>query len=173
MDTGSEYLPAEDIDDATEQELRRLLSTCYTRPGDEILKEQSHFGEPYPYRWIVRDGDGVIVAHMGVVEREVVAGEDVYRVGGVAAVCVHPDCRGRGHVRVMLRDAHAWMVQHGFDFAMLFGDPRVYGSSGYVNARITHEKQGSDERGQATAMVCEITDTPWPSGPVHLRGFRF
>jgi predicted N-acetyltransferase YhbS len=109
---------------------------------------------------------------VGVHERHIETGGIVYRVGGMAEVCVHPDYRGRGYVRTMLRRIHAWLPGEGFVFSVLFGDAAIYASSGYVQvANLSYG--GAGEWKQAMAMVRELAHIPWPAGEVHLPGKKF
>lgn len=173
MNPEIEYLSDDDVDGALDRELRGLLTTCFTRPQDAVFRDRRYFREPYRHRWVIRNERGLIVAHVGVHEKTVEAEGQVHRIGGIAEVCVHPDCRGRGYVRMMLRLIHDWLRQRGFTFAVLFGDPRVYGSSGYV--QVSNLVHGGGEEGwmPATAMIRELSGVPWSRGEVRLPGPRF
>ena len=98
-------------------------------------------------------------------------------IGGVAEVCVHPDFRGRGFVKRILAVIHEWLASQGFIFACLFGDPKVYGSSGYVlKTNLYHDPVSEDgrlHRQQVDVMVKEVSDTSWPDGRVFLPGLIF
>ncbi len=168
-----EYIPDDSVNDVLDQELRVLLTTCFTKPRDLVFRNRRYFREPYRHRWVIRDNQGKIVAHIGVHEKKVEAGGCMFRVGGIAEVCVHPDCRGKGYVRMMLQCVHGWLSEKGFTFAFLFGDPLVYGSSGYV--QIGNLFHGGGEHGwkQVKAMIRELSLTSWPSGDVHLPGPTF
>ena len=121
--------------------------------------------------------DAAVVAHVGVHEKHVEANGKIYRIGGIAEVCVDPEFRRRGFVKMMLACVHDWLIQHGFVFSVLFGKPRVYGSSGYVQVNnLFHdaeEKEGRTHRKKATAMVKEMSDQSWPSTDVYLPGPPF
>ncbi|MBN1515719.1 GNAT family N-acetyltransferase [Candidatus Sumerlaeota bacterium] len=173
MKPNVEYLPDDSVDVALDQELRDLLSTCFTKPGDEVFRQRRYFVTPYPHRWILRDAQGAIVAHVGVHDRHVEADGQSFRIGGIAEVCVHPDHRRRGYVRMMLEQIHAWLHERGFVFAMLFGEASVYGSSGYKEARnIVYGDSGTGWK-QTGGMVKELTQTPWPDTEVRLSGQKF
>jgi len=173
MDPVIEYLPDSDVSDALDAELRGLLTTCFTKPEDEVFRERRYFVQPYPNRWVIRNADRSIAAHIGVHEKTVTSDGKPYRIGGIAEVCVHPDNRGLGYVRAMLLVIHAWMARHGFVFSVLFGDPRVYGSSGYVH--VDNLVHGSAETGwsPAGALVKPLTEIPWPVDTVQLPGPKF
>jgi predicted N-acetyltransferase YhbS len=168
-----QYLPDESVDDALDRELRGLLTTCFTKPQDTVFRHRRYFVEPYPHRWVIRDGRGTIVAHVGVHEKQVEAGGRTYRIGGIAEVCVHPDHRGNGYVRIMLQAVHNRLIKHGFIFALLFGDPRVYGSSGYVQVGNLYYGGGPDGWKQVRGMVRQLSTTAWPTENVHLPGGKF
>ena len=60
------YLPDDSIDDAGDCELRELLSTCFTKPGDEVFKARRYWREPYRHRWVIRNEERALIAHVGV-----------------------------------------------------------------------------------------------------------
>lgn len=173
MNPEIEYLPDECVNDVLDRELRKLLTTCFTKPHDAVFKERRYFREPYPYRWVIRNQQGAIVAHVGVHDKHIETANLTYRIGGIAEVCVHPDFRGHGYVRMTLGSVHEWLVKHGFDFAILFGDAQMYRSSGYL--QVPNLFSGTEDKGwqQTDAMIRELSTTPWPSGEVHLPGPRF
>ena len=167
------YLSDDSIDDAGDQELRDLLSTCFTKPQDVVFKDRRYFREPYKHRWVIRGESGDLVAHVGVHDKSIEADGKTFRIGGICEVCVHPDYRGRGYVKVMLACAHAWMSEHEVPFSVLFGAQRVYGSSGYCQV----DNMLSNEAGKGwkpiKGMMKEILDLSWPIGEVHLIGLKF
>jgi predicted N-acetyltransferase YhbS len=177
MSWEAEYLADGSIDAARDAEIRGLLTTCFTGEEDAVFRRQRYAKEPYPHRWVVRDERGAIVAHTGVHEKHVEAGGRRYRIGGIAEVCVHPDCRGRGFVKRMLAAAHDYLAREGFDFAVLFGNPEVYRSSGYARKmNVRHDCEDPDaagERERVTVMVRELSGVPWPDGEVYMPGPTF
>jgi predicted acetyltransferase len=168
-----EYLPDDSIDDALDLEIRDLLSTCFTKPGDEIFKERRYWREPYPHRWVIRDEHGALVSHIGVHEKHVEFDGETFSIGGICEVCVLPEYRGRGYVRLMLACINEWLSAHDFVFAMLFGQELIYASSGYM--KVENLFNGGGEKGwkPSPGMICELRETQWPSGEVHLPGRGF
>lgn len=49
-----DYLSDDNIDDASDRELRSLLSACFTKPGDAVFKTRRFWREPYKHRWTIR-----------------------------------------------------------------------------------------------------------------------
>ena len=172
-----EYLADSSVGAALDAQIRGLLTTCFTKPEDVVFRDRRYFVEPYPNRWVIRDTRGVIIAHVGVHEKAVEADGRTFRIGGIAEVCVHPDFRGRGFVRAMLACVHDWLIRHEFDFAVLFGDPSIYSSSGYVQVNnLVHDdvtSTGEKCTSQSPAMVRLLSDAPWPDGRVYLPGPKF
>jgi predicted acetyltransferase len=167
------YLSDESIDDAGDRELRELLSTCFTKPGDEVFKTRRYWREPYSHRWVIRNDEGTLVAHVGIHEKIVEANGERYRMGGICEVCVLPDCRGRGYVNSMLESVHAWLAEHQFQFSILFGNPKVYGSSGYAVIDNLYSNENGEGWQPVGGMVKQIADIRWPGGDVHLLGLKF
>lgn len=171
-----EYLPDASINAAVDAELRDLLTTCFTKPCDVVFETRRFFREPYPHRWVIRDRDGAMVAHVGVHEKSIRAGGKTFCVGGICEVCVHPEFRERGFVRSMLQVVHSWLEGNAYDFSFLFGKPGVYGSSGYRQRdNIFHDADGDGgtHLQQVSGLVKELSDTPWPRGDVYLPGPKF
>ena len=173
MNPKIEYLPDDSVTGSMDYELRGLLTTCFTKPQDVVFRDRRYFREPYPHRWVIRDDNNAIVAHIGVHEKKVEAEGRTCRIGGIAEVCVHPIYRGKGYVRMMLKCIHAWLSKHGFAFAVLFGDTLVYRSSGYV--QVTNLFLGGSQEGwkQINCMILDLSGTPWPRGDVYLFGPAF
>ena len=137
--TGPERTPvvriADDEADATlDRELRALLSTCFTKPGDEIFRTRRYYAQPPSWRWSIRREDRLI-AHVAAHDLSIRSGIRpclrTRRVLGIAEVCVEPASRGEGLVKATLAAAHAFGIERGFDLAMLFGREAIYESSGY------------------------------------------
>jgi len=167
------YLADGSIDDAGDRELRGLLSTCFTKPGDAVFKTRRFWREPYKHRWIIRSDQGTLIAHVGLHEKRIEVGGRSFAIGGICEVCVHPDFRGRGYVKAMLDCAHEWMASHEIPFSLLFGDPGVYASSGYVDVgNLLVNEDGKDWK-PVKGMVKEVLDLPWPTGEVRLVGIKF
>ncbi|MEN8254458.1 MAG: GNAT family N-acetyltransferase [Verrucomicrobiota bacterium] len=177
MSVQVEYLADAAVDAALDRQLRVLFTTCFTNPQDHVFRQRRYFKLPYPHRWTGRDPNGEIVAHIGAHERTMEIDGIEHRVGGVAEVCVHPNCRGRGYAWLMLSSVHEWLAENGFSFALLFGDPAVYRSSGYVPVdnlfgASADPGEGSSEH-LSFAHAKALTKTPWPTTDVFMEGVPF
>jgi len=154
-----------------------LLSACFRKPCDAVFHDRRFFREPPRHRWLARDDAGRLVAQLAVHERAAMAGWRRIEVAGVAEVCVHPDYRGKGLVKTLFSAAHPWLAARRFAFAMLFGDPKVYASSGYTAvSNIIGEEPDADgvlRRKALTPLVRPLASDPWPAEPVLLPGLVF
>jgi predicted N-acetyltransferase YhbS len=173
-----EYVREPAVSEALNRELIELISGCFTQPQDAFLRERRYAQEMPLHRYLLRSAEGRLIAHLAVHEKVLrVAGADV-KVGGLAEVCVRDSERGHGHVRRLLDHAHQALRELGIPFAFLFGDSKIYHSSGYrpipdtiacfdpVTARVIVAHDPS-------ALVRPLTERPWPEGPVDLRGPLF
>lgn len=177
MKSRVEYLPDTLVDAAIDQNIRSLLTVCFTGPDDAVFKERRYFREPYQHRWVIRNEQNMIIAHTGVHQKHVESNGTIYHIGGMAEVCVHPEFRGQGFVNIMLNSAHKWLIRHSFDFAVLFGNIKIYKSSGYVQAdnlwMDPDPPDPSKPRQRTTALIRELFDTQWPTNEVYLPGPKF
>lgn len=167
------YLSDDSVDHAVDAQIRGLMTACFIKPQYAIFKTQRYLHEPNPHWWTIGDGQKRLIAQVGVHEKQVMTEGNAFPIGGICSVCVHPDYRGRSYVKLMLERVHAWLSEHGFDFAVLFGSPLIYGSSGYV--QVDNLVHGSDQEGwkPVNVMVFEVSATAWPDGQVRLPGPTF
>ncbi len=152
--------------------LRRLLLSCF--PHEPLFLRRRWLRTAPAHRWLVTDPGGGIVAHCAVHDKIVGSEQGDLRIGGVAEVCVAADHRRKGLVKEMLGAVHAWLRAEGMAFAMLFGHPKVYRSSGY---RVIENELVCDNAllrqlnpFAGKPMVHALTDAPWPAGRLELRG---
>jgi len=164
-----------EVSSAEDYELRRLLLACF--PYATVLLTRRYIREVPAHRWLVYAASGELIAHTAVHDKVISVGGRDLRIGGIAEVSVAHQFRGRRLVSRMLLEAHAWMQCEGISFAMLFGQPKVYTSSGYVvieNPIVAEDSlihQWNPFKGKP--MIHPIASQPWPAGPVDLRGPTF
>lgn len=166
-------LPDSEVDEALDAELRNLLSVCFVRTP--CFRERRYCHEVPLHRWMIRDTAEGLVAQVALHAKEVYHGREAIRCGGVAEVCVHPDYRGRGYVRKLLGEVHAWLRERGVPFAVLYGATDIYASSGYASVAnlfrdIANEDGTVRRHAMDWAMVAALGDRAWPDGEVFLPG---
>jgi predicted N-acetyltransferase YhbS len=164
-----------EVDPKLDQELRELLSTCFTKAQDTGFKRQRYWQEPPESHYLIREPNGRVVAHAALFHKKLGSAAGDVEIGGVGDLCVHPDRRGQGLVKVLLRKLHEDLVRRGIPFAMLTGDAKVYGSSGYVpiTTPLHYREYGGTAwvtQPHPQAMVCVFGKARWPEGTLDLRG---
>ena len=170
------YLEDSGVTDTLDRQLRGLLSACFTDP---CFAGQRYCHEMPQHRWIITDGDGEPAAHLAAHDKMIGSSTGDLRVLGIAEVCVREDFRGRGLVRKMIEVSHAWACTQEFPYAMLFGMPAYYSSSGYICIknpirRFEPKREEWETTRMDSAMVCPIhSPPPWPPGEIDIRGPLF
>ena len=173
-----EFIEDAVVDAALDRQLRTLLALCFTKPCDTVFRDRRYFHEPPRWRWFVRGAPAELIAHIAVHDKLIGTTAGELRIAGIAEVCVHPQHRGRGLVRDLLAAAHPWLAAHDIPVAMLFGDKKVYASSGYRNIanpiRSRNPETGTWVVATSDwAMVKPLQNYNWPAGVVDLRGPTF
>ena len=169
------YRPDAAMADDEDRRLRRLLVSCFAY-NPYFRFRRFHLERP-AHHWLARNASGQFVAHGAVHEKALGTAHGEIRVGGVADVCVAADHRGRGILKTMLTTIHDWMAAREMPFSMLFGQPRIYASSGY--AVIGNELRASNSIARrwiptkGKPMVKALAGVPWPTCSIDLRGPTF
>ena len=170
------YIEDNDVSPQIDQQLRDLLSICF---DDQPVFKTQRFNKEIPqHRWYIQSYNKII-AHVAVHDKTISINNTSYRIGGIAEVAVHPEHRGKGYVREILKVVHKWLTERSFEFAMLLGEAKVYASSGYVN--IPNEIHYYDTKTQTwethtidCVMIKPIINDNWPElGVVDLTGPTF
>jgi GNAT superfamily N-acetyltransferase len=169
------YIADQDVDAEMDRKIRGLLISCF--PDQPVFTKQRFYHEMPAHRWYIMENDRMI-AHVALHEKYINVNEKMLKTGGIAEVAVHPDARGRGYVRLLLQKAHNWQKNNGYSFSMLFGDSRVYSSSGYVTIDnpflyYKHDKKEWVTEKIDCAMVACLENEKWPQGLVDLAGPMF
>jgi predicted N-acetyltransferase YhbS len=170
-----EYAREPDVSHVLDAELRELISGCFDQPHNAFFRERRYAQEMPLYRFIGRSEDGVLAAHLAVHEKRVTVAGAPLMVGGMAEVCVRSSQRGHGYMHRLLERAHRQLVENGIEHALLFGEPALYASSGYLplsaTVRRVDPKTRTVQDGVMAALLHRsLTDEPWPAGPIDLCG---
>jgi predicted acetyltransferase len=173
-----EYIEDRNVGPELDAELRQLLSTCFTGGANEIFRHQRFFSEMPAHRWVARNDEGRLAAHLAVHDKIVGTSAGDLRVGGIAEVCVDPSHRGQGLVRQLLALSDDWMIKQGIPFGILLGKKEVYGSSGYRHAdnpvRYLVPSTGEWlEQSFSYFLIKSLGAIDWPTGGIDLRGPKF
>ncbi len=110
-----------------------LLGGIWTKLSSAVVRAQAmgadwcEMSTPF-----VEYQGGRIVAHVGVLEIPTVIDGERSTIAGVHAVCVHPEHRGRGHMRVAMERALAYLDERFRTSVLWANDPAIYGQFGFV-----------------------------------------
>ena len=154
-----------------ETNVQRLLGETFF--NDSSVDYYARLGIP-AIILVLQDGPEV-VAHLALYRRTVgILGEEV-EIGMIGGVAVAPARRRRGHSRVLVQRAHAWLRERAIPFSMLFAfEERIYGSSDYKPMHNPIRFLDNDGAWRTLVyrggMYAELLDKPWPNQLVDLRG---
>lgn len=158
--------------------IRRSLVLAFPAEAAGFASTRAWHGSNPSFSVVYEERDGTVLAHAGVVDRMVTAGEAPVRVAGIMNVFTLPAVRGRGFGKEILRRAMDEADARSFDIGMLFCDASLtayYASLGW------RESRGAEavrvENGlrlplpeKNAAMVFPLRLSALPGGTVHLGG---
>src|SRR5690349_6601963 len=123
-----------EVGDDVRAELRALSSRVY--PADEVKDWPGRHVEWAAAEWraFLRDDNGDLVSHAGLIVREAICNGRAVRIGGIGGVLTDPSARRRGYAeRVILRGLEFFGGQK-VDFGLLVCEARLlpyYGRLGW------------------------------------------
>lgn len=169
------FIEDAEVDAVLNEKLIKILSGCFD--NQPLFKERRYYKEMPGFRWYIEE-NGQIIAHTAVHEKNILVGDQKIKIGGIAEVCAHPEYRGKGLVKLLLKNVDRWLVGNNYKYAMLFGDKNVYGSSGYFNIDnqikyVDYETKEVKIEISNCAMVKTLAGEPWLEGLVDLMGPTF
>jgi GNAT superfamily N-acetyltransferase len=110
----------EDLLPADRDALRALTIAVYSPEVLATLPETRVTWAPAEWSIRVRDDDGRLVSHVGMLVREAAVDGTPVLIGGIGGVKTHPDARGRGYAAAAIRAATTFFTDAcGVAFIML------------------------------------------------------
>jgi predicted N-acetyltransferase YhbS len=172
-------MPEHAITPTQDRAIRELLCACF--PADAASFNRSRgWHASMPLYSILLDNNGILCAHVGVVDRTIRAGNEPVRVAGIQNVGVHPACRGQGLADRIMIAAMNEARTRGFDCGLLYCVPRlekVYQRTGWITlpgAAITCRDHLTGQTVQIPskniAMYHPLKLAAFPAGPIDLQG---
>ncbi len=104
--------------------IREALCVCFPPDREVFARTRSWHGTYPTWSVVVTEGEKVI-AHAGVVEREIAAGEERVAVAGIQNVLVMPEHRGKQLFRRMMTVAMDEALGRDLDLGLLFCTPEI------------------------------------------------
>lgn len=169
------FLPDTAINTQENAKLIHSLSICF--PHQPLFNTQRFYKECPQYRWFI-ENENQIIAHVAVHDKEILSNNEKIRIGGIAEVFVLPDHRKQGLAKLLLNEAEKWMQKEGINFSVLYGEEKIYQSSGYytIDEIVRYKDFPSNEwieEKSKDLMVKELTDKKFPKGNIDLQGPTF
>lgn len=158
--------------------IRAGLCRCFP-PDVEIFSQTRSWHGSRPAFSLVTEEGREIVAHAGIVDREIRVGGKPVRVAGVQNVYVLPEYRGRGLFRQVMAAAMDEARQRGLEFGLLFCTPDIGAKYSRLEWHTLDERTIAriDEQGlpcplpeKNVTMYLPLAGRPFPPGDIHLMG---
>ena len=143
------YIKDSDVDASLDLNLRQLISFCFKQSP---LMDKRYFNEPPQHRWFVVDENDQLAAHLAVHEKVFSVENREEAFIGIAEVCVTPQQRGRGLVKMLLAQAETHFP--AIDYSILLGDEKIYGSSHYLKTNNVFLPDVSEEPSPDVLVKC-------------------
>ncbi len=175
----AEIIDERTIDKALHDEICHGLVECFPEEADFFTDHRSWHGSVPCFSVVLRSTDtDRLIAHAGVVDRNVHVGKDSIRVAGLQNVFVLPSHRGRNMSAILLTTAMKEASARGMDLGMLFCTAQletVYARANWTRADsrpITCTSDGHDKPlpGKNIVMIYPLALRILPDGPLHLQG---
>ena len=110
----------EDLTPADREELRALTVAVYSPAVIAALPATRVTWAPTVWSIRVRDDDGHLVSHVGMLTRDVSVDDVPMTIGGIGGVKTHPDARGRGYASAAIQTATTFFTdERGVAFVLL------------------------------------------------------
>ncbi|MBN2376521.1 MAG: GNAT family N-acetyltransferase [Sedimentisphaerales bacterium] len=172
------------ITESRDIEIRKLLCLCF--PKDTCFFSKSRFwNQVVPEYTVIFQKHSAIIAHVSVIDRDILIGNDKFHVAGIGSVCVHPSCRGKGLLKKLLAKAMKEASEKGYDFGFLFCKIKIkniYTNLGWraviapdiirINPCGTEENFQEWEN-EDMAMYYPLSKNTLPVGVIHLQGINW
>lgn len=122
----------------------RFMSVLPQHPGDRL----------HHYHGVFQADRLVSFAHL---TPEVLRyGNARLRVGGIGAVCTHPDVRGQGFAALVIRSALTYAAEQGIQLVLLNAIPDYYDRFGFMSVWPRYTLQAPVEAARALEQVLEL-----------------
>jgi hypothetical protein len=168
----TQITPAEDA------AIRAALCICFP-PDREIFSQTRSWHGTYPTWSVLVEHEGAVIAHTGIVEREILVGSEPIRAAGVQNVLVVPEHRKSNLFRQVMTVAMQEAGRRGQDLGILFCTSNLamaYAGLGWKLLkgrgviRIDEEGRPQPLPAKNVAMFYPLHRADIPAGDIHLQG---
>jgi len=167
-----------EMPDAIDQSVRDGLCRCFP-PDREIFSKSRGWHGSMPAWNVIMEDAGKVVAHVGIIDRVIRAGNQKLRVAGIQNVFVLPEYRGHGLSDRIMDACMLEAARLDFDTGLLYCVPaleKVYARCGWKllpkELIIRIDEHGGEVAlpDKNIAMFHPLKVLKFPAGTVHLQG---
>lgn len=167
-----------EITDAIDRGVKDGLCRCFP-PDIEIFSESRGWHGSMPSWSVIIEDSGRIVAHVGIIDRVIKAGNRQLRVAGIQNVFVLPEYRGQCLSDKIMDASMKEAEMLDFDAGLLYCVPtleKVYARCGWKllpkEDIIRIDEHGCEVAipGKNIAMFFPLKVSEFPAGTIHLQG---
>jgi hypothetical protein len=163
---------------AEDAAIRTALCRCFP-PDYEVFSKTRAWHGTLPTWTVLVEHEDLVIAHAGIVEREILVGQEPIRAAGVQNVLVVPEYRGS---KLFLQIMSAAMDEAGrryLDLGILFCTPDLARIYAWVGWQLLEERHvvRIDDNGQPqplpqknVTMFYPLVRADFPPGDIHLQG---
>ena len=170
-----EIIDERDLQPDDDRQIRELLCLCFPDWAEIFQQHRLWHNTPPVYSVIVR-GEEQIIGHIAVVVRTITTTWNFrYNVASIQGVCVSPDQRRVGVSRLLIQKAVQEAARREFLFAILYCKEFLvpfYTSQGWKLADdsvvMWNSKDLPISMRSNCPMFLELTETPFPEGPLDV-----
>jgi len=171
-------LKEDQVDERLDKSIRKGLCVCFPKDEEVFSKSRSWHGTS-PTWCVLIEEDSEVLAHVGMVEREIRVGNEQICIAGVQNVFILPNCRDRGFFLQIMKASmkEAGRLRH--DFGLLFCVPeleRLYALCrwkvlpGRKVRRLDENGQEVDLPSKNVVMYYPLVRSDFPTDDIHLQG---
>ena len=170
-------IPEAEMPPDVDARIREGLCRCFPPDVEIFSQTRAWHGCAPAWSVVLRDGE-VIAAHVGIVDRTILAGGERVRVAGVQNVYSLPEYRGAGLGRRVLAAAMVEAGRLGMDGGLLFCTHRLeryYAADGWQTVPVRSVTRVEDGRdlplpGKNITMYLPLARPALPGLDIHLQG---
>jgi len=166
------------MSDSLDQGIKAGLCRCFPADQKVFSKTRGWHGSMPAWSVIYEDA-GTIVAHVGIVDRIIKAGNHPLRVAGIQNVFILPEYRGQGLADTILKVSMKAAGEKGFDAGLLYCLPvlgKIYTRCGWkllpeeniIRIDETGVEQTLPDKNMAMFFPLKVSE--FPAGTIHLQG---
>jgi predicted acetyltransferase len=171
-------IPEQSLTAAEDAAIRVALCRCFPPDREVFAKTRAWHGTLPTWSVVVEHGD-LVVAHAGIVEREILVGHDRVRAAGVQNVLVAPEHRKSDLFGQIMSVAMAEALRRQVDLGILFCTAELARIYAWVGWKILEDRSvvRVDEEGRFrplpeknVTMFYPLVRADIPPGDIHLLG---